>query len=50
MLGEIRRYFNFRELRTGLRTEIIAGMTTFMAMAYIIFLSQVNSLRRLKWE
>ncbi len=31
------RYFRFQELGTNVRTEIIAGVTTFMAMAYIIF-------------
>lgn len=30
-------YFKFRERGTDLKTEIIAGVTTFMAMAYIIF-------------
>ncbi|MGB4476508.1 MAG: solute carrier family 23 protein, partial [Bacillota bacterium] len=32
----IARYFRFAENRTDLRTEIIAGLTTFMTMAYII--------------
>lgn len=32
----IARFFNFKEAKTTLRTEIIAGLTTFMAMAYII--------------
>ena len=32
-------YFEFQELRTGWRAEILAGMTTFMAMAYIIFVN-----------
>ncbi|MCK4585507.1 NCS2 family permease [candidate division WOR-3 bacterium] len=31
------RYFHFDEMGTTIRTEIIAGFTTFMAMAYIIF-------------
>lgn len=31
------RYFRFQELGTTMRTEVIAGVTTFMAMAYIIF-------------
>ncbi len=33
----ISRYFHFEEMGTNIRTEIIAGFTTFMAMAYIIF-------------
>jgi AGZA family xanthine/uracil permease-like MFS transporter len=33
----ISRYFRFQELGTNIRTETIAGVTTFMAMAYIIF-------------
>jgi len=33
----ISRYFHFDEMGTTMRVEIIAGFTTFMAMAYIIF-------------
>jgi len=32
----IARYFKFAELGTNLRTEIIAGITTFFTMAYIL--------------
>lgn len=32
-------YFGFSERGTSLRTEIIAGLTTFLAMAYIIFVN-----------
>lgn len=32
----IRRYFQFEKHRTSFRTEIIAGITTFMTMSYII--------------
>lgn len=35
----IEDFFNFRQLNTNLRTEIIAGFTTFMTMAYIIFVN-----------
>lgn len=35
----IERYFKLRELGSDIRTEIIAGLTTFMAMAYIIFVN-----------
>ena len=37
MFGAIGRYFNFAELKTDYRSEVIGGVTTFMAMAYIIF-------------
>lgn len=33
------RYFKIRERKTTIRTEIIAGITTFMTMAYIIFVN-----------
>ncbi len=32
----IARYFNFNQLQTNFRTEIVAGVTTFMTMAYIL--------------
>ncbi|MGB3532557.1 MAG: NCS2 family permease [Microcoleaceae cyanobacterium] len=32
----IARYFNFNQLQTNFRTEILAGITTFMTMAYIL--------------
>lgn len=33
----IERFFKFRERGTDLKTEVIAGITTFFAMSYIIF-------------
>ncbi len=33
------RYFEFAELGTDWRTEILAGVTTFVTMAYIIFVN-----------
>ena len=33
------RYFKLKERNTSVRTEIIAGITTFMTMAYIIFVN-----------
>ncbi|MDP7126736.1 MAG: solute carrier family 23 protein, partial [Candidatus Marinimicrobia bacterium] len=30
-------YFGFRENNTNLKTETLAGLTTFMTMSYIIF-------------
>ena len=33
------RFFKLKENRTSVRTEIIAGLTTFMTMAYILFVN-----------
>ena len=33
------RFFKFSERGTNLRTEVVAGLTTFMTMAYIIFVN-----------
>ena len=33
------KFFKFKEHHTNARTEIIAGLTTFMTMAYILFLN-----------
>jgi len=35
----LERYFEFGELGTNWRTEIVAGMTTFVTMAYIVFVN-----------
>jgi adenine/guanine/hypoxanthine permease len=37
--AQLEKYFEFRELRTNWRTEILAGCTTFVTMAYIIFVN-----------
>jgi AGZA family xanthine/uracil permease-like MFS transporter len=34
--GAIARFFKFAELNTNLRTELLAGFTTFITMAYIL--------------
>ncbi|MEQ1884495.1 MAG: NCS2 family permease [Bryobacteraceae bacterium] len=39
MLARLERYFEFENLNTNWRTEILAGMTTFMTMSYIIFVN-----------
>lgn len=39
MRKAIEDFFKLKELNTNVRTEIIAGMTTFMTMAYIIFVN-----------
>ncbi|WP_010529592.1 NCS2 family permease [Lentibacillus jeotgali] len=35
----MRKYFRFEELGTSYRQEFMAGMTTFLAMAYILFVN-----------
>lgn len=35
----IENFFKLKELNTNIRTEVIAGLTTFMTMAYIIFVN-----------
>lgn len=37
----LERLFKFKERKTNLRTEIIAGLVTFMTMSYIIFLNPI---------
>ena len=39
MKTRLEQYFQFRELGTNWRTEILAGCTTFVTMAYIIFVN-----------
>ncbi|MFT0168227.1 NCS2 family permease [Paraburkholderia mimosarum] len=38
-MDAIKRYFGFEEAGTNLRTELLAGITTFLTMAYIIFVN-----------
>ena len=35
----LEKYFNLKELGTNVKTEFIAGLTTFLAMAYILFVN-----------
>src|SRR5437868_8108582 len=37
--SRLERYFQFKSLNADWRTEILAGFTTFMTMAYIIFVN-----------
>src|SRR6266550_3170897 len=37
--SRLERYFQFKSLKADWRTEILAGFTTFMTMAYIIFVN-----------
>src|ERR1700758_1766811 len=39
LMESARRYFGFDEAGTNLRTEVLAGVTTFLTMAYIIFVN-----------
>ncbi|HWF07108.1 MAG TPA: NCS2 family permease, partial [Bryobacteraceae bacterium] len=39
LVKRLERYFEFAALRTNWKTEILAGVTTFMTMAYIIFVN-----------
>ena len=39
MLARLEEYFLFRRLGTNWRTEALAGMTTFLTMAYIVFVN-----------
>jgi AGZA family xanthine/uracil permease-like MFS transporter len=39
MLSRLERYFGFASHETTWRTEILAGLTTFITMAYIIFVN-----------
>src|SRR5215467_1504763 len=41
MAGLLSRYFGFKEHSTNLATEVRAGFTTFMVMAYIIFVNPI---------
>jgi len=35
----VSRYFHLKEKQTTVRTEVVAGLTTFLTMAYIIFVN-----------
>ncbi|WP_348264927.1 NCS2 family permease [Telmatobacter sp. DSM 110680] len=39
MLSFLERYFEFKHLGTNWRTEILAGITTFLTMAYIVLVN-----------
>lgn len=38
-IQKVEAYFEFQELRTTWKTEILAGFTTFITMAYIVFVN-----------
>ena len=35
----LEKYFEYKKHKTNFRTEVIAGVTTFLTMAYIMFLN-----------
>ena len=35
------KYFNYKKYKTDFRTEVVAGVSTFLTMAYIMFLNPV---------
>jgi len=39
IMGWFEEYFEFSRYKTDMRTEVLAGLTTFMTMAYIIFVN-----------
>lgn len=39
MLKQLEKYFEFARLKTNWRTEILAGVTTFLTMAYIVLVN-----------
>ena len=39
MLKQLEKYFEFSRLKTNWRTEILAGVTTFLTMAYIVLVN-----------
>ena len=41
MIDHIATYFSFRDNNTDVKTEVLAGATTFMTMSYIIFVQPV---------
>ncbi|MDQ0856523.1 xanthine/uracil/vitamin C permease (AzgA family) [Bacillus sp. V2I10] len=38
----MKKYFQFEELGTNYRREIIGGLTTFLSMAYILFVNPLT--------
>ncbi|CAB49984.1 NCS2 family permease [Pyrococcus abyssi] len=38
-MGWFERYFEFEKYGTNMKTEVLAGITTFMTMAYILFVN-----------
>jgi AGZA family xanthine/uracil permease-like MFS transporter len=39
VIGPLESYFEFQRLETSWKTEILAGLTTFITMAYIVFVN-----------
>ena len=39
MKEKVSHYFELQSLHTTVRTEVLAGFTTFISMAYILFVN-----------
>ncbi|GEP19410.1 NCS2 family permease [Pediococcus argentinicus] len=39
MANAVANYFHFKELKTNFKTEMVAGLTTFISMVYIMFVN-----------
>ena len=35
----LEKYFNYKKHKTDFKTEVLSGVTTFLTMAYIMFLN-----------
>ena len=44
----LKNYFKLDQLNTDVRTEVLAGVTTFLTMSYIIFVNP-NTLGQTTW-
>ena len=44
----LEKYFDYKKHTTNFRTEVIAGVTTFLTMAYIMFLNPLFYLGNLQ--
>ncbi len=49
-LDTVAEFFEFREYDTDFRTEIVAGLTTFLAMAYIIVVNPAILSDAILWD
>ena len=46
----LENYFNYKKHKTDFKTEVIAGVTTFLTMAYIMFLNPFIYLENLQGQ
>ena len=45
----LEKYFEYKKHKTDFKTEAIAGTTTFLTMAYIMFLKSIYTVGRICW-